>query len=143
VPLRGVGVLHRTETGGIETAWVGELGPHANVELALRAHAAGVKAPWWTDQREMDVETKETQVAGEFNLRKLIDLAEDPGDLRPGEFRLIGWTDQEMPGLVIEPAAPQSQHAAVVVAHLRYVNDGDTRPDVNTKEQVVRHDRTD
>ena len=41
VPLRGVGVLHRTDAGEIETAWVGELGPHANVELALRAHAAG------------------------------------------------------------------------------------------------------
>ena len=36
---------------------------------------------------------------------------------------------------MIEPAAPQSQHAAVVVAHLRYANDGDTRPDVNTKKR--------
>ena len=40
-----------------------------------------------------------------------------------------------MPGLEIEPAAPQSQHAAVVVAHLRYANDGDTRPDANTKTE--------
>ena len=42
-----------------------------------------------------------------------------------------------MPGLKIEPAAPQSQHATLVVAHLRYVNDEPPRADVNAKEQVV------
>jgi hypothetical protein len=136
VPLRGVGVLHRVDADKIETAWVGELGPHANAELAFRAHAIAAKdatGPWWNDRRETDVETKAQPVLGEFSLRRLIDLGEDARDLCPGEFRLVGWTDQKMPGLEIEPAAPQSQHAAVVVAHLRHANDGDTRPDVNTK----------
>ncbi|MCX7428165.1 MAG: hypothetical protein NTW96_21365, partial [Planctomycetia bacterium] len=89
VPLRGVGVLHRTETGGIETAWVGEMGPSSNAELTFHAAGADAKGSWFAEQREESVETKATPVPGEFNLRKLIDLAEDAGSLEPGEFRLI------------------------------------------------------
>jgi hypothetical protein len=59
--------------------------------------------------------------------------------MRPGEIKLVAWTDEELPGLTIAPHSAQSRHAAVVVAHLSYGEEPLLRPDVNrpdTPEKV-------
>jgi hypothetical protein len=53
---------------------------------------------------------------------------------------LIGWFDQRIPGLEIKPAAPQSQHATLVIAHLRYGFGHDPRPDLNTRREIEGED---
>lgn len=141
LPLQGVGVLRRGDDGALDAAWIGQLGPRDNGKLLFRAVDVEAREPWFGPEREKSVETKQSPVPGQFNLRTLIDLAEDASSLEPGAIRLVGWTDHRMPGLKIAPAAPQSRHAAVVVAHLRYAINGPPAPDVNIKEDVMKDDQ--
>jgi hypothetical protein len=60
--------------------------------------------------------------------------------LRPGDVRLVAWLDQRIPGLEIKPAAPQSRHAALVVAHLRYGHGQDPQPDFTTLRELKGRD---
>ena len=51
-------------------------------------------------------------------LTQLARLAVDRLRLMPGEVRLVGWTDQRLPGMRIRPEAPQNSTYTLVVAHL-------------------------
>jgi hypothetical protein len=76
------------------------------------------------------------ELKGELNLRNLLDLAEKLETMRPGEIKLLAWMDTALSGLNINPAAPQSRHAALVLAHLDYGKDEEPRPDVNTTDKL-------
>ncbi|MBN1587963.1 MAG: hypothetical protein JW888_00445 [Pirellulales bacterium] len=138
VALHGVGVIRRNEKGRIETAWVGELKPYGSDTLTLVARSE-TEGPWFLDRREADACTQASAVKGKINLRGLIDLAEDVQTLRAGESRLVGWTDEALGGLKISPAAPQSRHAVLVVAHLNRAPYGPPEPDAISKEQLNSH----
>ncbi|MBN2022968.1 MAG: hypothetical protein JW809_09250 [Pirellulales bacterium] len=140
LPLFGVGILHRADDGRIETAWVGSLGPFFSASLDF-ARAADQDGPWWPDQRDAEPQTAAEPTRGVCNIRKMMDLAENPAELRPGEFRLICWTDRHPPGVEARPAAPQSQSAVLVVAHLRFAPPPAPEPDANTKESFEKADR--
>jgi hypothetical protein len=71
-----------------------------------------------------------------LNLGALFPLACAPAELAPGEMRLVAWAEAELPGLAIEPAAPQAQHRALVVAHLRPAALGQPKPDANSRTTV-------
>ena len=73
--------------------------------------------------------------SGALNLRKLLDLGQDVQNLGAGETRLIGWSEDDLPGLAIEPAAPQTRRGILVVAHLGYGFGEVPRPDANTGMQ--------
>lgn len=53
-----------------------------------------------------------------IRLHQLARLAADQLRLLPGDVRLIGWTDQRLPGMQIRPEAPQNRTFTLVVAHL-------------------------
>lgn len=53
-----------------------------------------------------------------IRLTRLALLATDRLRLLPGDVRLVGWTDQRLPGLRIRPEAPQNLTYTLVVAHL-------------------------
>ncbi|MCA9188729.1 MAG: hypothetical protein R3E01_24035 [Pirellulaceae bacterium] len=57
---------------------------------------------------------------GEVGLREIVDLALDPRALKEGEARMVAWTDQELPGLVVSPRSRQETFRTVVVSNLRY-----------------------
>jgi len=135
IPLHGVGVIRKDETGKIQTAWIGELEMADNTELTF-VRSEQTEGPWWPNERDAETATKSKAGKGEMTLRGLIDLAENVDDLRPGESRLVGWTGQAIGGLKITPAAPQSRRAVLVVAHVRRVLDGPPEADKNTKKQV-------
>ncbi|MBN2217250.1 MAG: hypothetical protein JW719_07725 [Pirellulales bacterium] len=172
IPLHGVGVVRRDESGQIETAWVGEL-DKLNIAPLNFVRPAVDKAPWWPDRRAQDKMTREIvrreenptkdpsgandpldandsldakaenrveiqpTTKGQINLRALTNLAEKADDLRPGEMRLIAWTDAPVGSFEVLPAAPQSRQTLLVVAHLQRAFNGPPEPDRNTKEQVL------
>ncbi len=156
--LREAGVVRRTGSGQLEAAWLGTL--EADGDAPLRFRPNGGEGPsadrLWAVRRGRSAETAPGSEPGEFNVRGLLDLVEDhaglrwralegndprnlgtgdPRELEPGDAMLVGWLDEEVPGLEIRPAAPQSHRAAVVVAHLRYGFGEDPRPDKRPRTQ--------
>lgn len=63
---------------------------------------------WWQRQR-----------AGKFSLGSLVDLASQRLLLARGEIRMIGWSDQAVPGVTIRPLAAQTKYRTLVLMHLR------------------------
>jgi len=148
LPLFGVGLLRRSDAGRLETCWVGtlaELGS-APVEFLPATVEANPRAAdtWWPTQRDQDAATSAQRIKGQCNVRELIKLAEDPDlwrdafgrGLRPGECRLVAWTNKNPSSVHVRPAAPQSQAALVVVAHLRTALPEPPQRDANAKSQV-------
>jgi hypothetical protein len=138
--LRDVGIIRKIKDAQnqepwLETAWLGtlEAGGAAVVELAPRpASAKGRLFP------EMARGPSRGEASNDRapDLSPLVDVAADPLGMPPGEIRLIGWCDEEVPGLDVRPAAPQARHYNVVVAHLHYAPFPDPQPDRNTRADV-------
>ncbi len=63
---------------------------------------------WTIDSRE-----------GELTLGRLFGLACQRGGLGKGDVRLVGWTDQDLPGLTIRPGASQKVFRTMVLVHLK------------------------
>ena len=148
------GLIRKDEQGNVQTAWLGTLEPGASVGPDFRRAALSDEGgSLWEAQRNRSKRTPSEAAEGELNLRALCELAEATSDvgrqgqggvakqrlaLLPGEYRLVGWLDEEIPGLQIKPAAPQTQRAALVVAHLRYGFEQDLRRDANTRADIER-----
>ncbi|MEX2114372.1 MAG: hypothetical protein WD845_14355 [Pirellulales bacterium] len=141
--LSGVAVIRRraTEPGDVSTlgdaaeataegAWIGDLAPGAKAEVVWRALdearaeiAAGREAAEVTAKKPPD---------GALSLRRLIDLAEEPRTLEPGDVRLVGWYDQGLPGVEADPSAPQGRRKTLVLVNLRF-GDAPASPDRNLR----------
>ncbi len=130
----GASVLRMTESGELEAAWIGNLEPEGVARPTFRSTTKEeLEDGLWPDQRNRSRLTAAGVPAGELSLRELVSLAEDSRELRPGDVRLVGWTEQEIPGMVVKPAAPQSQSATVVIAHLAIGPPEDPKPDFNMR----------
>jgi hypothetical protein len=69
-----------------------------------------------------------------IRLTRLARLASDRLRLLPGDVRLVGWTDQRLPGMHIRPEAPQNRTFTLVLAHLARGPLPPARPDRNLAE---------
>jgi hypothetical protein len=142
--LRGVGLLRKTPYG-VEEAWIGEVpaaktsgeaGTLAPTESPVRWNALDTSEPakpLWASQREASPLSATTAPTGALSLRGLLALGQDVQSLNAGEVRLIGWSNDELPGLAIKPAAPQARRGIVVIAHLGYGLGDAPRPDANSR----------
>ncbi len=161
--LHGAGVIRRDRSGQLESAWIGTLESGDTAPLRFTPPPEGNPGErLWDSERGRSPLTAGGSRKGELDLRRLLDLAEDhngirppdprqrpdwgdprilhPGDLRrlaPGDVQLIGWLDEEIPGLEVKPAAPQARRAAMVVANLRHGFGEDPQPDKNTRREFV------
>ena len=148
-------VVGRTESGDLESAFLGTLAPGASVRLMLERQNPPAKGTLlWEDLHEDPTLTGADLAPGNLNLRRLMLLAQDqhngnealrPGEIRPGEIRLIAGMRQEIPGLTIQPAAPQTQRGGLVLAHLKLGPGPAPQPDVNTRttpEEISSPDPT-
>jgi len=90
---------------------------------------ADLSKPLWASQRDGSLATTSSPLPGTLSLRGLLDLGQNPQNIAPGEVRLIGWSDDDLPGLSIKPAAPQAKRGILVVAHLGYGLGDPPRPD--------------
>jgi hypothetical protein len=138
--LQGVGLIKKLESPNLQVAWVGKLEPGAVRTVAwvnrLSTQAGGRLWPDERDQSPLTAAKDPGELKGELNLRNLLDLAEKLETMRPGEIKLLAWMDTALPGLNIKPAAPQSRHAALVLAHVAYGKDEEPHSDVNTVDKL-------
>ncbi len=72
-----------------------------------------------------------------IRLTRLARLAADRLRLMPGDVRLVGWTEQRLPGMKITPEAPQNRTYTLVLAHLARGALPASRPDKNLAEDFV------
>jgi hypothetical protein len=135
--LQGAGVVRRTRSGGLETAWVGALEPGEDTDLHFQPQVETDQTAQslWESQRDRSPLILTEAAKGQVGLRQLVELAEDPQTLDAGEAKLVGWLEEEVPGLEVKPASAQSRRVALVLAHLRYGHGPDPRPDVNTRRE--------
>jgi len=75
--------------------------------------------------------------SGELSLGELMQLAAWRPNLVRGEVRLVGWTDQELPHLLVRPSSAQAKRRVLVVVHLQSGPLPPAKPDVNCKADVV------
>ena len=133
--LHGVGLLRRTRAGELQTAWLGEV-PRAKSVGGFQwitLSKTEAEKPLWPQEREESPVSAANPVPGALSLRKVLDLGQDAQNLAAGETRLIGWSEDNLPGLAIEPAAPQTRRGILVVAHLGYGFGEPPRPDANLR----------
>ncbi len=128
--LRGVGILRMQESGLREIAWMGDLSAHTSVTLKFRPQPKEWEyfAEW--EQSPTTIHS-DGDLDGEINLTGLIDLAMRKLRLRPGDTRLIGWTDTDVPGIRFQPTAAQTTFRAMVICHLTRGALPPPKPDVN------------
>jgi hypothetical protein len=126
--LRDVGVLRRTEAGDVETAWIGELPSGAGSPLQFAAASRG--RPWLEQWEERP------PTLGAVSLWRLTHLASEQLRLERGEMRLVGWTDDELPGMAVKPRANQRTLRTMVLVHLRPGPLPPPQPDRNTRFDV-------
>lgn len=121
----------------------------ARREAAGNADATGPDAQsasnpheFWFSQRDQEPPTSHGGSAREIDLRPLVQLAEARGrnsllDTFPvGELRLVAWNVDPLPGMDVEPAAPQVRYGNVIIAHLRLPKPGTPLPNANTPANV-------
>src|SRR5690606_32956891 len=115
--LKGAGLVRRTQekSDPLQIAWIGDLAPGKSFEATFADAADENGDNLFLMEREAAPETNAATVAGRLNIQKLVELAETT--LAPGETRLVAWTEQELPGLKIDPPAPQNRHLSLIVAH--------------------------
>jgi hypothetical protein len=137
--LQGAGLIKKLESGNLQVAWMGTLEPSAVRTVAWigrsSTQAGGRLWPDDRDQSPLTANKDPGELKGELNLRHLLDSAEKLENMHPGDIKLLAWTDVALPGLNIKPAAPQSRHASLVIAHLEYGFGDPPRADANTPDK--------
>jgi hypothetical protein len=132
LPLSGACVIRRAGPGesigsanprkpdepAYEAAWIGDLpsGRQASVEFKPRGEGAAEIAKG----REQAAITSKVRPQGTLSLRKLIEVAENPSLMAPGDVRLVGWYDHGLAGARSNPSAPQARRATLIVVNLDY-----------------------
>jgi hypothetical protein len=69
---------------------------------------------------------------GELSLGQLVDLASLGLRLRPGDVRLVGWSDENLPGMAIRPVSAQQARRNLFLIHLKRGPLQEPRPDINS-----------
>ncbi len=112
---RDVGVVRRRD-GVVQLGWIGRLDAQLSCRVEFRGVAQG-ESLWeaWKDSLQ-DAAGNPVPLASQ----ELLQLAIDPGRLQEGDLRLVGWLDDEVPGLEIHPAASQQSFCNLLVANLQY-----------------------
>jgi hypothetical protein len=159
--IRDAGVIKKTADGMLQTAWLGTIDAGATAAGQFGEESAHVAegellhrlvktvtgtfgdkskpataGSLWQTERDRSPRTASSPVSGELGIRRLIDIAQDSADMLPGQIRLVGWLDDALPGMVVQPVASQSRHAAVVVANLNAGQRKPPLPDTRIQAQL-------
>jgi hypothetical protein len=131
--IEGTAVLRKVK-GTMEYAWIGSLRPKEEKALNFKSVSA---ANGLQSQRNAYGISAERSELGKISLKSLIELAEETHDMNDGDVRLVAWTEDELPGVKIEPSSSQQRHAALVLVHLRRGWGQTPQKDVNTRAALV------
>ncbi|WP_425617996.1 hypothetical protein NA78x_001688 [Anatilimnocola sp. NA78] len=132
--LRHAGILRRRADGEIETAYFPDIQPGATVKLNF----AKQQSPWvpqWNNSAMMSTDATPDD-ENRVRLHRLSELAAKQLQLLPGDMRLVAWTDDNIPGLQIRPAAAQSTTFTLVLVHLKSAALPEPASDANLRIEV-------
>ena len=142
VTVHDVGVLRRTSAGQAQAAFLAKLEPNTSAQLAFKAlpppgegQVQSYWLPQWNGSAVLTQSSGDSsQEKGQVRLTRLARLAAEQLQLMKGDVRLVGWTDELLPGMQIVPEAPQNKMYTLVVAHLVRGELPLVRPDSNVAE---------
>ena len=132
--LNGVGIVRKAADDRAEIAWIDKLESKTTAVLQFKATDNNDGRP---SQWAKSPVTRQQSPPGEVSLRRLFEIAWQPSLLRPGDVRLVAWTDDDVPGLSIRPKASQTTVRTMILTHLRYAPLPEPRPDVNSSSDVT------
>jgi len=146
--LKEIGIIRKSHSGQLESAWFAELQPEAKVTVRFAAHDSERGIAEWKDSLVMAATEGELRsrgnddekTAGEVRLWRLVQLATEQLTLAKGEVRLLAWTEQPMPGLTIYPNSAQFTSRSLILAHLQRGPLPPPGRDANTRLDVVKDD---
>ena len=131
--IHDVGVVFRQKNGRLDVAWVGNFAPQ--IAKRLNFSPAGFQNSL-LDEWELSPVMSSSTSSASVSLRHLVEVAQDRNHLRAGEMRLVGWTDEDLPGMSIQPKSSQNVLRTLVIAHLNYGTLTNPEPDVNARPKV-------
>ena len=141
VTVRDAGIFRRTPSGAVLTAYIASLKPQTSSQLSftpLPERQEEVPAVWLPEWEKSAVLTmaagNSPEDKGQVRLTRLARLAVEQLHLLAGDVRLVGWTDEMLPGMEISPHAPQNKTYTLVLAHLVRGQLPAARPDTNVAE---------
>lgn len=114
-----IAVIGDVEVGGIQPVRFESVDPANRLNEHLNEHSATM------------LSSAET---GQMNLRQLMRIASSWHQLDVGGYRLVGWNDQEVPGMSVRPDSNQATFRTLVVANVRYAPFPEPQPDKNLYE---------
>lgn len=112
--------------------WIGDLKSGETVSVHL-ADSKGKAADEWCDK--LHTLSQRPALAG-LDLRPLVHLAQE--QIPVNGLALVGWLDEELPGMTIEPVASQARHVNFVVAKLSYGPGAKPLEDSKSRESFER-----
>jgi hypothetical protein len=139
IKLEGIGFIKKEPSGNLQTAWMRMLEP-GEEKIIDWTRESGTTAgnKLWADFRDKTPLTNAKSKLGELNIRELLNLAGKSDEMRPGEIKMIAWTEDELPGVTISPTSAQLRRATMVVAHLAYGEEPSPKPDENLPDNPRR-----
>ncbi|MFZ5828989.1 MAG: hypothetical protein ACOY3P_02835 [Planctomycetota bacterium] len=130
--IQGAGVVRRSPQGKMQVAWLGDIRPNEVRKLVWDWDSpTEFGSALWAAKRDNAPITRESVAAGELHLRELLNLAQQAEAFRPGQTRLVAWTEDAVPGVRVSPGAPQTRSATMILAELRRGFGEAPQPDVN------------
>jgi hypothetical protein len=125
---------------GLRGLWIGELRPGESrpASFALPIAVGQDESPF-AEERAAE---ERLQNVPRLNLEPLFRLALDVNSFEPGERRLVARVDEVLAGETVSPAASQVRGAVLVVAHLDYGPAPEPLPDLNTRQDVAKHEES-
>src|SRR5581483_7562317 len=134
--LKGVGIVGNYSMA----AWLGTLEPRESKEIELDEAPGGEL--WAKELNDSPVTAADT-TGTDINLRRLIELAYSGSDDQRTKngLRLVAWTDEELPGMTISPAASQARSATLVLVNLQYGPEKALQHDTTTRAMAMKEEQ--
>lgn len=135
--IQDAAVLRRREGGQFQVAWVGDLAAADARRLTFSSPAEGdhLLEEWGSSPAFSESSDNDT-----LSLTRLLKVAQSEVQFQPGDVRLIGWTDTQLPGMVINPRSSQQTMRTLIVANVRYGGFSDPKRDVNLPPDIRQSD---
>ena len=135
--IQDAAVLRRREGGQFQVAWVGDLPAADARRLTFSSPAEGdhLLAEWRSSPAFSESSARDT-----LSLTRLLKVAQSEVQFQPGDARLIGWTDNQLPGMVINPRSSQQTMRTLIVANVQYGVFSDPKRDVNLPPDIGQSD---
>ncbi len=127
-------VLRCVGENKFEVAYIGDLPAKTAKALTYAPLKANELPKEWTSSAVM---SQSSATDGQLSLWRLVDLATRQLRLDPGDVRLLGWTDQTIPGMTITPQAAQSTSRTLAIVHLQEAKLPPLLSDKNMRISVV------